>query len=510
MRERQRELGEQGNVVIEGRDIGTVVAPEAEREGLPRQADPEVRAERRQAERPDIGADALATDLRPRDESRRASACSRPTTRCGSTRPTSRSTTSSTRIESARPRARSREHRRRRRLGGRPPTTAAGRRACSRRCARYGIERVPLHRRPRARDQPLPLDRPARSSAPSRRARSTSWRRSRRTAFPVLGRLHPRLRHDRRAARRVRPRRGAADARGRARRPRARPLRRGHAAEERRARRRCSRARRWSRSRRTCPSSRSRSTAPSSGSPATSRPCSVAWGEPIRFEGLPKGGKGYKEASAEIERRICACSSTGSRRCTRTAARGRRHRRHERRPRPSLETRARDRRHRRDRRLPERRQVDARQPAHRRRAQAVVHETPGVDPRPQGAGLRVERRALPADRHRRRRRRGRGRRSRTEIAEQARAAIERGRPRPLRRRRARRDHARRRGARRHPARGARSRCSCSRTRSTTRASDPARSSSTARPRRPVARSPALHGTDTGDLLDEIVDAAARA
>src|SRR4051794_38271900 len=30
MRERQRELGEQGDVVIEGRDIGTVVAPRAE------------------------------------------------------------------------------------------------------------------------------------------------------------------------------------------------------------------------------------------------------------------------------------------------------------------------------------------------------------------------------------------------------------------------------------------------------------------------------------------------
>jgi 1-acyl-sn-glycerol-3-phosphate acyltransferase len=33
-------------------------------------------------------------------------------------------------------------------------------------------------------------------------------------------------------------------------------------------------------------------------------PCSVAFGEPLRFEGLPKGGKGYKEATAEIERRI--------------------------------------------------------------------------------------------------------------------------------------------------------------------------------------------------------------
>jgi len=33
-------------------------------------------------------------------------------------------------------------------------------------------------------------------------------------------------------------------------------------------------------------------------------PCSIAYGEPVRFEGLPKGGRGYKEATVEIERRI--------------------------------------------------------------------------------------------------------------------------------------------------------------------------------------------------------------
>jgi cytidylate kinase len=70
MRARQRELAAQGNAVIEGRDIGTVVAPDAEIK-IYLQADPEVRAARRQAERPDIGADALATDLRTRDESDR-------------------------------------------------------------------------------------------------------------------------------------------------------------------------------------------------------------------------------------------------------------------------------------------------------------------------------------------------------------------------------------------------------------------------------------------------------
>jgi cytidylate kinase len=68
MRERQRELGETGNAVIEGRDIGTVVAPDAEVK-VYLVADQGVRARRRAAERPGIGADALATDLRHRDES---------------------------------------------------------------------------------------------------------------------------------------------------------------------------------------------------------------------------------------------------------------------------------------------------------------------------------------------------------------------------------------------------------------------------------------------------------
>jgi cytidylate kinase len=66
MRERQRELGAEGNAVIEGRDIGTVVAPGAEVK-VYLVADPATRAQRRQAERPEIGADALVTDLRARD-----------------------------------------------------------------------------------------------------------------------------------------------------------------------------------------------------------------------------------------------------------------------------------------------------------------------------------------------------------------------------------------------------------------------------------------------------------
>jgi len=68
MRVRQRELGETGDVVIEGRDIGTVVAPGAAVK-IYLEADRSVRAQRRMAERPGIGADALATDLRLRDES---------------------------------------------------------------------------------------------------------------------------------------------------------------------------------------------------------------------------------------------------------------------------------------------------------------------------------------------------------------------------------------------------------------------------------------------------------
>ena len=68
MRRRQRELADLGDAVIEGRDIGTVVAPDADVK-VYLNADPETRARRRQAERPDIGGDALATDLRLRDES---------------------------------------------------------------------------------------------------------------------------------------------------------------------------------------------------------------------------------------------------------------------------------------------------------------------------------------------------------------------------------------------------------------------------------------------------------
>jgi 1-acyl-sn-glycerol-3-phosphate acyltransferase len=38
--------------------------------------------------------------------------------------------------------------------------------------------------------------------------------------------------------------------------------------------------------------------------PAHPSPCSLAFGEPLRFDNLPKNGRGYKEATVEIERRI--------------------------------------------------------------------------------------------------------------------------------------------------------------------------------------------------------------
>jgi cytidylate kinase len=68
MRDRQRELAEQGDAVIEGRDIGTVVCPNADVK-VYLVADPDERARRRVADRPEIGAEALATDLRLRDQS---------------------------------------------------------------------------------------------------------------------------------------------------------------------------------------------------------------------------------------------------------------------------------------------------------------------------------------------------------------------------------------------------------------------------------------------------------
>jgi cytidylate kinase len=67
MRGRQRELGRSGNSVIEGRDIGVVVVPEAEVK-VWLVADPSVRVERRHAEREGLRVEELAAELRRRDE----------------------------------------------------------------------------------------------------------------------------------------------------------------------------------------------------------------------------------------------------------------------------------------------------------------------------------------------------------------------------------------------------------------------------------------------------------
>jgi len=66
MRIRQRELGALGDSVIEGRDIGTVVVPNAEVKVF-LIADEAVRAARRLADRPGERAETLADDMRRRD-----------------------------------------------------------------------------------------------------------------------------------------------------------------------------------------------------------------------------------------------------------------------------------------------------------------------------------------------------------------------------------------------------------------------------------------------------------
>jgi CMP/dCMP kinase len=67
MRRRQRALALSGDCVIEGRDIGTVVVPDAEVKVF-LLADERERARRRAADRPGVAAGTLAADLRRRDE----------------------------------------------------------------------------------------------------------------------------------------------------------------------------------------------------------------------------------------------------------------------------------------------------------------------------------------------------------------------------------------------------------------------------------------------------------
>ena len=67
MRRRQRALALGGDCVIEGRDIGAVVVPDAEVKVF-LLADERERARRRAADRPGVAAGTLAADLRSRDE----------------------------------------------------------------------------------------------------------------------------------------------------------------------------------------------------------------------------------------------------------------------------------------------------------------------------------------------------------------------------------------------------------------------------------------------------------
>jgi CMP/dCMP kinase len=66
MRERQRALAALGDSVIEGRDIGVIVVPQATVK-IWLQADPSVRARRRHAERNGVDAETLAAELERRD-----------------------------------------------------------------------------------------------------------------------------------------------------------------------------------------------------------------------------------------------------------------------------------------------------------------------------------------------------------------------------------------------------------------------------------------------------------
>ena len=67
MRGRQRALALIGDSVIEGRDIGSVVVPDADVKVF-LLADEDERARRRAADRPGVSAGTLAADLRNRDE----------------------------------------------------------------------------------------------------------------------------------------------------------------------------------------------------------------------------------------------------------------------------------------------------------------------------------------------------------------------------------------------------------------------------------------------------------
>ena len=193
MRERQRELGHDGDVVIEGRDIGTVVAPDAEVK-VYLVADPAVRdaapPRRAAGDRRRRTRDGSAP---PRPERRGAHApgAGRARDRHDEAR---RSTTSSTRSKSSFAQSANRRD-------GRPaPRCLLGRRArlhgrtgAPRRTRASLRPRAHARRgRRRARRRTTCTGSTSRSSARSRRGTSTSSRSSRRSASRVSGGSSPR------------------------------------------------------------------------------------------------------------------------------------------------------------------------------------------------------------------------------------------------------------------------------------------------------------------------------
>ena len=315
MRERQRALGQIGNVVIEGRDIGTVVAPQAQVK-VYLLADPTIRAARRSSER--AGHRRRRARDRPADarrEGRGQHAAGRGRGPDRHDRPRGRRGG----------RADRGPRRRAPRMNGVDAVWAVGRVTIGTLVRlltplrNYGAERVPMTGGVvLAVNHFHWIDPPVFGLLSPRTMHFVAKVEAHRD--PRSRPADPELRHDRGPPWRVRPRSGPADARGRSGGPRARPLRRGHAPADGRSRARCSRAPRWSRSRRTSRSFRPRSTAATSGSPATS----IRSRSPGASRSASRVSRRAPRATGRPRPRSSAGSTTctpGSPRSTRSAAR---------------------------------------------------------------------------------------------------------------------------------------------------------------------------------------------
>ena len=305
MRERQRELGHDGDVVIEGRDIGTVVAPGGRGEGLPRRGSEGARAA------PARGA---AGDRRRRARHRPAHArcratpraCSRPPTRTRSTRRASRSTTSSTRSK--------------RLVRARPPAgvTTGGRPSSSGRpgASTWGCPRAWSRARAPTAASAVPreggvvlavnhlhwIDVPILGALSPRNLDFVAKVEA--VSFPGFGRFVSwhgtigvrRGESDRDAVRQMRE--AVRDGRC------ARAVRRGNAPANRPARGRRKPGAAMVAIQEEVPVVPAAIYGTQFWKLGNFAPCSIAFGQPMDFGGLPKNGRGYKEATAEIEARI--------------------------------------------------------------------------------------------------------------------------------------------------------------------------------------------------------------